>query len=293
MKSGTLWRLLALLGTAAAVLSGQSTKLIDVSEPRPLWHALDDLQSVVGGIINYEDPPYANLLDCQDASTPQQRATQPPGWKLIVPRDGHLMATVPVPANGKAVESDALFDVNLLLTYYRLQKLPGDFKVEQANGALYVTPTKVLAADGVIRDLSSPLMVAITIRNAQRSLVDTTQAILDAVQRATGLRIVTGKFPYLPVQMVSFGASGEPARDALARLFAQSSAALQSYRLIFEPTPDLMRDTDYVLNVGPVANPRIGRIAGNKRLLADIAEQSERAAHLATLVDDVRKDAVN
>ncbi len=253
MSTRRIWRGTAPLLLAIPAMTGnalaQSTKVIDVNEPRPLWRALDTLETVVGSTINYEDPPFENMADCQDAATPQQRAAQPAGWRLIVPRDGHVTAEVRAPATGTVPGNDVIFDVGLLLASYRRSNLPGDFKIEQANGAVYVTPTKVLGADGAIRDVTSPLVIRVTIPNAQRTVVETTEAILEAVHKATGLRIVMGAFPYWPVETVGFGASGEPARDALARLFAQTAAAPLSYRLVFEPRPDLMRDADYVLNV--------------------------------------------
>jgi len=250
----TAFRFLLLSGAATTtLLLGQASRVINVNEPRPLWKALDELEVIVGSTINYEDPPYQNMADCQDSATPEQRATQPAGWKLIVPRDGHVTATIQLPAGGIASQSDVVLGVNLLLANYREQNLPGDFKVEQANGVVYVTPTRVLGANGAVQSVTSPLMTPVTIPNAQRTFVDTTQAILNAVQKATGFRIVTGKFPYWPIQTVTFGADEEPARDALARLFAMSAAAPLSYRLVFEPTTDPVRDTDYVLNVNRTA----------------------------------------
>src|SRR5206468_12311110 len=87
----------------------------------------------------------------------------------------------------------------------------------------------------------------------QRNGIDTVEAILDTVYKSTGLRIVVGNLPFWPTQMVSFGASGEPARDALARLFAQTASGPLSYRLVFDPTPDRMRTFDYMINVRPTA----------------------------------------
>src|SRR6476660_9070706 len=120
-----------LLAITMTALQAQTTKVIDVTDARPLWAALDALEITVGGAINYEDPPYENEADLQDFSTPQQRAAAPAWWRLVGPRLGNVRAEVQVPAAGKAADHDVIFNVNLLLASYRQNKLPGDFKVEQ------------------------------------------------------------------------------------------------------------------------------------------------------------------
>jgi len=65
-----------------------------------------------------------------------------------------------------------------------------------------------------MRDVTSPLAALVTVPNAERNVADTVEAILGAASRASGLRIVLGSVPFWPTQLVSFGASREPARDA-------------------------------------------------------------------------------
>ncbi len=235
--------------TAATVLSAQNAA-VDVTDSRPLSAAIDALEVVVGTSINYEDPPYENEADLQDVSTQAQRTAQP-GYRLLVPRIGRVTAGVQKLAAGNVQESDAIFDINLLLANYRQNVLPGDFKVEQANGMIYVTPTRVLGANGSVRSVTSPMMSLVTVPYAQRSVADTLQAIFDAVYKATGMRIVIGNLPFWPTDVVIFGASGESARDALARLFVQTRRGSLSYRLTFDPRPDTMRFFDYMINIQP------------------------------------------
>lgn len=149
--------LLALLAMSLTALQAQTTKVINVTDSRPLWAALDALETAVGGAINYEDPPYESEADVQDFSTPQQRAAAPASWRLVGPREGNVTAEIPVPAAGGAANSEIVFDVNLLLASYRQNKLPGDFKIEQANGMLYVTPARILGANGAMLDVTSPM----------------------------------------------------------------------------------------------------------------------------------------
>ncbi len=244
----------ALLVMMTSSLWSQATRVVDVNQCRPLWYAMDALEDIVGTPINYEDPPYQNTADLQDFSTPEQRSAEP-GYRLFGPPMARLTAEVQAPAEGAVAGSDVtVSDVNLLLAAYRQQNLPGEFKVEQANGMVYLTPTKVLGADGAMHDVVSPLATLVTIPSAERNIADTLQAILDEVNKGTRSNITIGWVRFWPTQRVTFAASREPARDALARLFAQVGAGQLSYRLIFDPVPDKMRIFDYALNVRAVAH---------------------------------------
>jgi hypothetical protein len=241
---------LAATSFVALALHGQTTKVIDVNEPRPLWSALDRLEIEYPGVaINYEDPPYENLADVQDSATPQQQAAHP-GFHLIVPRAGYLSAEISTSSTGDAV-ADVVASVNALLVSYRQNALPGDFKVEQANGMVYVTPIAVSAANGSSRDVTSPLTALISIPDGRRTLVDTLQVVLEAMSKATGLRIGLATLPFQPKQQVTLSATNEPARDVLARLFALADKRPVSYRFIYEPKPDLKRTVDYMVNIHP------------------------------------------
>jgi hypothetical protein len=269
MISATYFRLTARLAVLSMVVAlavqGQTTKVINVNEPRPLWSALDQLEVANPGVaINYEDPPYENLADVQHSATPQQQAAHP-GFHLIVPRAGAISADITLSSTPEAA-ADVIGNLNRLLVSYRQNALPGDFKLEQANGVVYVTPITVLGANGSSREVTSPMTTLISIPSAKRSVPETAQAIFDAVSKATGLRFGIATFPFRPTDQVTFAASNEPARDALARLFALVRSAPVSYRLLFEPKPDPKRAFDYMVNVHlagfvpPQAPPGLGRI---------------------------------
>jgi hypothetical protein len=129
---------------------------------------------------------------------------------------------------------------------------------------VYVTPIVVLGTNGSSREVTSPMTTRISVPIAKRSVPDTAQAIFDAVSRATGLRFGMATFPFRPTDQVTFAASNESARDALARLFALVGRAPVSYRLLFEPKPDSKRAFDYMVNVHvagfvpPQASPGLG-----------------------------------
>jgi len=238
----------AVVAAACAFTLGAQTAytIFVANTSRPLATAIGMLERNGGISINYEAPPYQNPGDVSDVSTPEERAARP-GFQQLVPRIGNLTAELQSRAPGSSSVADVIFDVNSLLTAYRQSGLPGDFRVEQGNSGLSVVPIRTLGADGSAILVTSPMTSPITIPSAQRIMADTVMAILDAVSKSTGKKIAIGSFPLMPGPLVSFGASNEPARDALARLFAQVGWR-QSYRLLFDPKADTHRSFDYMIN---------------------------------------------
>lgn len=231
---------------ASPCAPAQTSAVIDVSEPRPLAVALDKLEPLVRAAVNYEDVPYQNPADMQEVSTAQQRA-ESPGYSLMVPRNGHVSATLVIGATNS--EADILYQVNSLIASYGSGGMPGDFTVEQANGMLYVIPTKVQAVNGSWRAVQSPMKAAITIPYAERPVIDTLVLIFEAVSGSSGVNIAVGSVPFWPKQTVAFGATDEPARDALARFLANAANTPMSYRLLFDPK------MGYMVNFNRIPGP--------------------------------------
>ena len=148
----------AMVAAIGGVMLAQTPAVINVADHRPMAGALDAIEQAFGLAINYEDVPYENSADLEDVSTPQQRAAQP-GYRLMVPRKGTLSITL----TGVTSQSDLWVGVNGLLNDYRTNKLPGDFTIEQANGMLYVIPTKKLTKAGSTQAVTSPMAVPVTI----------------------------------------------------------------------------------------------------------------------------------
>ncbi len=113
----------------------------------------------------------------------------------------------------------------------------------------YVTPVQFLGADGATHPVTSPMTVPVTVPIEPRTVGDTVHVIFEAVHLATGLRTGIGSLPFLPTDIASFVASGEPARDVLARLLAQAGKGPYSYRLLFDPKRNTPRPFDYIINI--------------------------------------------
>jgi hypothetical protein len=249
LKTTVAARMLAIGTIVGVLMSGvplyaQSDAVIENTDRRPLVGALDKLEAIFGTPINYEDVPYEAASDLEDVSTPQHRASSP-GYALLVPRKGH----VKIPRE-QTSGADRMLPLMSLLANYRSERLPGDFVIEEANGIVYVVPKKVLGRNGQERNLSSVMTTPITIPYGQMRVVEAVAAILNATSKATQSEIQVGSLPFSLRDTIEFGANSEPARNALARLFAKAgSEGRLSYRLLYDPILKL-----YMLNVRRVSH---------------------------------------
>jgi hypothetical protein len=236
------WSAKLLLGSLifTNIVPAQSSVSIDETDHRPIAAALDRLQSETGVVINYEDVPYENAADLEDVSTEQQRAARP-GYRLLVPRKGNIKAVGQV--NNATSLADTMSVLHSLFANYKLNRMPGEFALEQFNGTLYVVPTRFVNATGSPQDVTSPMKSNIDVPYAERSVMDTVDLIAKATSQASGKRIDVGTVPFLPSTRVAFGVKGEPSRSALAKLFAQLHSSV-SYRLLYDP-----QDQAYMLNL--------------------------------------------
>lgn len=233
-------------------LYGQAVSVIDVSDHRPLALALDKLQTLTGIPVNYEDVPYENLADLEDVATQEQRVRYP-GYRLLVPRKGQIRASVGPYRPGSL--ADTVASVYALIASYRASGLPGDFKVDQANGMLYVTPTKMLDRTGSVQDVRPRMDTIVSIPYAERRAIDCLEAITRAVSTVIGTKIAVGAFPLTSAEKrVACGANGESARDALAALLSKVSEGPASYELLFDPMTGYMLNLRFIARPGPPPN---------------------------------------
>jgi hypothetical protein len=256
------WSVRLLLGSLVLtnIVLAQSSVSIDETDHRPLAAALDKLQSKTGVVINYEDVPYENAADLEDVSTEQQRAFQP-GYRLLVPRKGHIRAAGQVSSTTSLADTVSL--LHSLFANYKLNRMPGEFTLEQFNGALYVAPIRFVNASGSSQDVTSPMKSSIDVPYAERRVIDTVELIVKATSQASGKRIDVGTVPFLPSTRVAFGVRGESARSALASLFAQLHSSV-SYRLLYDP-----QDRAYMLNLQittatAAGSPATGKASGSQ-----------------------------
>jgi len=114
--------------------------------------------------------------------------------------------------------------------------LPGLYTFHEIDNAIFIDPTQVLDSDGVMASSPSILGTPLIIPFKERTEFETLETVLAEVARQAGVRIGAGMGPWgwLTESKLMFGASGEPARSVILRLFAASNLK-RSYRLFYDP----------------------------------------------------------
>jgi hypothetical protein len=196
-------------------LAHAETQSITFSEGHAVRDAVDRLEAVYDLPITYEDPPMSYEYEVA---------------KTIKP----LSITYEVPPPNATLEQRKILAAEALATVVRNNAaLWGDeFKIIEGNGGFEVVPVRYRNSAGMIVGLHTVLDTPISIPAEDRTPQETVKAILQAVKASSGVDIIPGAIAAVPnrtnptnerrpVSKLNFGAANEPARDVLARLFAQ------------------------------------------------------------------------
>lgn len=221
---------------------------IDVNTGRALGEAVFQLEKQAGMAIDYEDIPYAYSGDTVDNTdivnatrTPEQKAANP-NVRFLVPRYGQFSLDTSIAGSVAGVTQL----VNTLIGEHASQGLPGVYSASFSNGALFLTPTQMRDASGTWTAITPILDTPITIPNQKRTVAAAMDAILQQVSKANGTKIGVGMTPLMLMlaSSVTIGASNEPARSVIARMFSMlppgklpdgTEVSLLGYHLNFDP----------------------------------------------------------
>jgi hypothetical protein len=210
---------------AAVILSlpvaGSTEELFSVQGARPLSEAVTVLERQYGWRISYEDPPYTDPADLVDHTDPSYRGP----WRAIDPRGGPLEIPYSISKlTGRPTESPERL-LQMLIDDHASRGYPGRFQVSVIGDLYFVRPAEGSALD-----------TPITIPTRRRTLLAALNAVLQAVSDATGMPVKpgagllqSGSDPF------SFGASGEPARDVLLRLFKTQKGYWFGWQMLYAP----------------------------------------------------------
>ena len=219
-----------LLSSSTVDLKAQAKHTVAVTDHRPLWAALDQVEAFFKTPINYEDVPYEHDSDLGPVLDPRVKQTIG-GRRSRLPRKG----TVNVTCDQVKSQTDKRVCLEQLLSSYRLSGLPGEFTIEEQGESFAVLATNTRTADGAKRSVISPLRREVTVTYQKRSVIDTVAALASEITKATGIQVLVGQVPFA-TESLSFGAQGESARGAMARIFKEAAPnRAVSYRLLYDP----------------------------------------------------------
>jgi hypothetical protein len=208
---------------------------------RPLAEAIQMLEDRYGFVITYEDPRYMHASEIEDVTEKVRRDLDKfkPGKapRVIVPKGGILSFDYD---ETLARKSDYhLILVQQLVAANSAQGNAGRFRVEQQGALIHVIPTAIKNERGKVVAQSSVLDAVISVPKAERSGMQTLDAICAAVSQVTGTKVVFfgGPFNNLYLRYRNEEEiTREPARAALAEILAKIGKGTPlSWQLLYDP----------------------------------------------------------
>jgi hypothetical protein len=208
---------------------------------RPLAEAIQMLETRYYFVITYEDPRYVHASEIEDVTEKIRRGPDKfgpgKGPRVIVPKGGVLSFDYD---EALARQSDYhLTLVQQLVDANLAQGNAGRFRVEQQGALIHVIPTAIKNERGKVVAQSSVLDAVISVPKAERSGMQTLDAICAAVSQVTGTKVVFSGGPFNNLYLRyrnEEGITRKPARDALAEILAKiGNGSLLSWQLLYEP----------------------------------------------------------
>lgn len=234
---------LVLGGTGAAASSTQrdaAQRTIVVESGRPLADAVETLQSRLGIVITYEDPPYLDPSQLRDA-TDEVRRGQPNKRRIVVPRGGPLSFSYQMPEGTRDEQVTSI--LGSLLERYRANGYPGDFQVERTGTVFHVVPTGRLSREGRNEAFQSILSTTLEIEptgTEPQSAIEALRNLVDSLGRTTDVPVVLGTIPtnLLRQSTVASNPGTRSAREELVRILASTGQGV-SWQLFFGNEPEV------------------------------------------------------
>jgi hypothetical protein len=218
---------------AGGVLFGQSwdTSKAVIYNPRPLDKAVDFLEAKYGWRMTYEDPLVLYLGDLTDTRPQPSRPGSKPSyawrWGSIDMR--HVLPSL------LSLQDDPAVLLQRAIDLYNAGRGVGEFRLLRTGDVFHVIPAKTKNVDGEMVEVASLLDTPVTFPEQEREIGQTMRAITDAVGLATSVTLNRNPLNLglrHDWEKVVFGASNEPARSALLRLFAMTGNEALSWSLL-------------------------------------------------------------
>lgn len=222
-----------------------------VNDPRPVAKAIEELEARYGVVITYEDPVYEFAGDLVNVAA-KVRADYDPARPhaakpVLIPRGGELRVALPRAANLGKPDAARLAEAVCAPT------LKGDaaarFGVKGAGDVQHVVPLAARNAQGERAPAASPLDAVVNLPSADRTGLESLEALFALIESQTGAKVVPGTMP-LNLMLngrVRFGCEGCTAREAALEILRGLGGRL-SWQLFYDAN-----EKYHVFNVHSVA----------------------------------------
>lgn len=211
----------------AVIKHGGSQATVLANDSTPLLQTVQALRLEYGWQINWESAPGYSRFDVVDDTVPKWRAAHPAEKGVTRPAGGVFEAAFPEPDSDPDGERIALAK---LIEQYNATANPGRYVLRiDSDGQLTVVGTQVRNEEGAFQEVTPLLDTPIALATARRSVDETINSILGAIESVTGKKIIVADLsPSLFINTeVTVGGETAPARKLLKRALAATKRPIQ------------------------------------------------------------------
>jgi hypothetical protein len=185
-------RISAVFGLALASLGRGQDQALSVSDPRPVYRAVRQLQKLYGWQIDYQDPPYEHPGDMEDVAPPPVAGGVPSVRKHISPRERTVSVKYSAPRAGTVEERRKIIDG--IVEGFGAAGV-GQFRVYHQGAFSHVVPASVRRVSGSVEAVTSACDVTVSMPPAMRTVNDSLALALPQISQGIGSSISMGMAP--------------------------------------------------------------------------------------------------
>ena len=248
--SSGIW---TVLGCCADARASQDPETLEITSPRPVLKAVEELNAKYTYIITYEEPKILYPGDVEDVTRQRRAEAKSRGKVVMAPRvlalnSGSVEVRLPTIVH---VSEAAMYNLlqGVVRSWNDSNQGGAHFEVEEDGAAFHIVPAEIRDQNGNWRSIQSILNAPISFPTALRSDSGTFKAIAYALRVVAGARVFSivnggvrlGGPPDTKQYLI--GAKDEPGVEVLMRAF-KAMGAKRTWYLNYDPT-----SRAYVLNI--------------------------------------------
>ena len=255
----------------ARIDHGDSTITITAFDSTPLFQAVYALRLQYGWQVDWESAPGFSQFDLVDDTDPKWRTAHPSEKGVTRPSGGLFVASLPEPTELDASSEEDFLEK--LITQYNATSNPGRYTLRrQGGGELAIVGDEVRDDSGALRKITPLFDTKLTIERKKRSVAETIETILRALQFASGTKVIvaTATSTLFRISDATIGGDSVPARQLLREALDSTGGAIQ-YDLLFNADVPA-----YVLNLSPTMREEDHGVGGKKLTPVETPRRTER-----------------